>query len=224
MEGQSQLPVQTRLWWQRRLILFLAVVLAATFAVNAVRGLGRWLIVEDPLKPARAIVVLGGGFPFRAMEAASIYKQGWAPEVWLTRPLAPAEEAALARLGLHLEGEETSNQLVLERLGVPSDAIRLLGGGAQNTVDEVRRVASELREIDGDRLILVTSKPHSRRVRAIWRAVVRRPFHAAVRYPVDDPYDPGHWWRHTSDALAVSREIFGLMNVWAGFPLQPDGR
>jgi hypothetical protein len=42
-----------------------------------------------------------------------------------------------------------------------------------------------------------------------------------VRYASADPYDAQRWWRHTRDALAVSREVFGLLNVWAGFPVQP---
>ena len=43
-----------------------------------------WLVVSDPPQPSAAIVVLGGKVPFRAMEGASLYKQGWAREVWLT--------------------------------------------------------------------------------------------------------------------------------------------
>jgi hypothetical protein len=29
------------------------------------------------------------------------------------------------------------------------------------------------------------------------------------------------WWRNTGDALDVVREVLGLLNVWAGLPLQP---
>ncbi len=49
--------------------------------VWVLHGLARWLVVADPLMPARALVVLGGHTPFRAMEAASLYREGWAPEV-----------------------------------------------------------------------------------------------------------------------------------------------
>jgi hypothetical protein len=30
-----------------------------------------------------------------------------------------------------------------------------------------------------------------------------------------------HWWRNTRDALAVVREILGLINLWAGLPVRP---
>ena len=217
--------------WQRRgrwlrgaLVLLLVLALIGTLTRLGLGGIAHWLVVADPLVHARAIVVLGGDRPFRAMEAASLYEQGWAPEVWLTRARAPAEEAALARLGIEVRGGEAINQQVLERLGVPEDSIRLLAGGVRNTVEEVRLIARELGRMGGSRVILVTSKPHSRRLRATWQALVGETPQAVVRYATDDPYDPSRWWQQTRDALAVSREVFGLLNVWAGFPVRQEGR
>jgi len=45
-----------------------------------------------------------------------------------------------------------------------------------------------------------------------------------VRFASHDGYDGAHWWRHTSDALDVVRELLGLANAWAGFPVQPEKR
>ena len=70
-------------------------------------------------------------------------------------------------------------------------------------------------------VIIVTSKVHTRRVRATWHALVEQRLRAIVR-PASDRYNGAHWWRDTYDALVVSREVFGLMNVWAGFPVKPD--
>jgi hypothetical protein len=36
---------------------------------------------------------------------------------------------------------------------------------------------------------------------------------AIIRYAEEEPYHSGSWWRNTRDALDVSREVFGLMNV-----------
>jgi uncharacterized SAM-binding protein YcdF (DUF218 family) len=179
-------------------------------------------VVADPLESAKAIVVLSGRMPFRAMEAASIYREGFAPEVWLAKGVVGPEERALQRLGVALVPEDFYNRTVLERLGVKPEAIRLLGNGVWNTVDEVRLIAAELALDRGDRVIIVTSKAHSRRVRATWAAVVGVSPNAIVRYARDEPYGGRTWWRNSRDALDVSREVFGLMNVWAGFPVQPD--
>ena len=215
--------------WTRRaprvkpaLVLLVVLGLAGSLVVLGVNRLGYWLVVADPLEPARAIVVLSGRVPFRAMEAASIYRQGWAPEVWLTKEVRTAEESALDRLGVKVVRGEVYNREVLERLGVPARAIRVLNDGVLNTVDEARLIARELRVSGADRAILVTSKTHSRRVRATWSAIVGAAPQAITRYASDEPYHSESWWRNTRDALDVSREAFGLVNVWVGFPVQPD--
>ena len=209
--------------WIRR-----ALVLAALLGTGTVllwwgaSGIGEWLMVADALEPAKAVVVLSGRVPFRAMEAASIYREGLAPEVWLTREVVRPEERALDRLGVAVVRDEFYNRAVLEHLGVKPEAIRVLAAGVWNTVDEMRLVAAELRLDGGDRVIIVTSKAHSRRVRATWAALVGASPKAIIRYAQEEPYDARRWWRNTRDALDVSREAFGLMNVWAGFPVQPD--
>lgn len=202
------------------LALVAATGMTALGAWTAV-GLGRWLIVADPLERATAIVVLSGGAPYRAIEAAAIFRGDWAREIWITRSPREADEALVARLDVKIDfGDEGSNRLILERLGVPSSAIKTLAPGARNTLEELRRVATELARQRGDRVIIVTSKSHTRRVRATWH-VVAGSHQAVVRYANLDPFDGPRWWERTDDALTVSREVFGLLNVWAGFPLRP---
>jgi uncharacterized SAM-binding protein YcdF (DUF218 family) len=209
-------------WVRRALFLLMVLGVVAILLPWGASGLGRWLVVADPLEPAQAIVVLSGRVPFRAMEAASIYREGLAPEVWLTKEVRTAEESALDLLGVRVVRGEVYNREVLERLGVPPSAVHLLSDSVQNTVDEVRLIAGELAREGADPVILVTSKTHSRRVRATWSAIVGASPRAIIRYADGEPYYPGSWWRNTRDALDVSREVFGLMNVWAGFPVQPD--
>ena len=63
-------------------------------------GVGRWLVVEDPLAKARAIVVLSGAMPSRALEAAKLYREGYAPEVWLTHSMEPGKSLEEVFTGL----------------------------------------------------------------------------------------------------------------------------
>lgn len=115
----------------------LVVVVVLTFLTGtafwAFRNVGQWLVVDDALQPARAIVVLTGLTPYRAIEAAQIYRQGWAPEVWLFKDNPRGADAAFASLGIHHITEEEYDAQVLERLGVPSSAIRVLDLPATNT-------------------------------------------------------------------------------------------
>jgi uncharacterized SAM-binding protein YcdF (DUF218 family) len=195
---------------------------ALVLALLGLTTAGTWLVVADPLQPAPAVVVFGGHVPFRAMEAASIYKQGWTREVWLTQGAVYEEDRTLARLGINRTPEHVFSRQVLERLGVPGDAIRILPERNLNTADEVRAVARQLKAAGGDRAILVTSKYHTRRIKVIWRALVGSRSEAIVRYTPDDPFDAGRWWRNTADVRSVSREWFGLLNVWAGFPVKSE--
>jgi hypothetical protein len=55
----------------------------------------------------------------------------------------------------------------------------------------------------------------------LWQRRGSEPGTAIVRAAAEDPFDPRHWWRTTSDAFDVVREVLGLMNAWAGLPLHP---
>jgi uncharacterized SAM-binding protein YcdF (DUF218 family) len=179
------------------------------------------LLVDDPLQPATAVVVFGGHVPFRAMEAADIFRKGVTTEVWLTHGVLHAEDNEMIKLGIHVIPEHEYSRQVLERLGVPPASIHVLEPPVMNTAQEVSVVAKEMRRVGGKRVILITSKYHTRRVRVIWSKLAGGAPQAIVRYTPYDPDDPDRWWRNSSDGLAVTREVFGLLNAWAGFPLKP---
>ena len=202
---------------RRKFILAAVACTLLVLGLVAFFGIGRWLVVEDPVGKARAIVVLSGGMPLRALEAAKLYRQRCGPEVWLTHTSEPGE--SLRSMGIPFEGEEVYSTRVLIHEGVPAGAIHVLEPPIVNTADEVR-VISKMLEQEKDRsVIVVTSKPHTRRVRLLWRKLAPAEFRAIVRAAAADPFDPRHWWRSTGDALDVVREVLGIMNAWAGLPL-----
>jgi uncharacterized SAM-binding protein YcdF (DUF218 family) len=182
-------------------------------------GVGRWLVVEDPLVKARAIVVLSGAMPLRAIEAAKLYQQGYAQEIWLTHSTEPGE--TLEEMGISFAGEDYYNKLVLMHEGVPPQAIHVLAPSIVNTADEIKVIVPALAEGTDSTVILVTTKAHTRRVRLLWRRLAPGQSRAIVRAASGDFFDPRHWWRTTSDALDVVREVLGLLNAWAGLPLHP---
>ena len=197
------------------------VTFVAIAIVLFLRSLGGWLVTADPLQPAGAIVVFGGHLPFRAIEAASLYHDGWAPQVWLTSGALHAEDEALTRLGIDRPPEHIYSRQVLQHLGVPAGAIRILPERVNNTAEEVRLIAGAMGSGDRKAVILITSKYHARRVKTIWRAIGGR-HPAIVRYAKDDPFNGDRWWSNTGDAMSVARETFGLLNAWAGFPVKSE--
>ena len=203
---------------RRRLVgLAVPLLLLSAIAAFAFMGAGVWLTVADPLQHAKAVVVLGGAMPYRAIEAADIYKAGWADEVWVTKALPTEEEIAASKVGVNKIQEHDYSVRVLDKLAVPSARVKLLEQGVVNTADEMRSVAARL--APDDRVILMTSKYHARRVRALWRSINGDRPHAIVRYATTDPFDAERWWRNSRDGLMVLHEWFGLANAWLGFPV-----
>jgi uncharacterized SAM-binding protein YcdF (DUF218 family) len=196
-----------------------AVVLFVLAGIYAFYHAGSWLVREDSLEKSQAILVLSGGLPDRALAAAEIYRDGYAREVWLTQPLQPA--AAMEGLHLPYAGEQEYSRMVLIEKGVRPGDIRILKPRILNTADELHIVAEALDQQRGAPVIVVTSKAHTRRVRALWEKVSRG--HGGgrivVRAAPEDYFDASHWWRSTPDALSVVREYLGLLNVWAGLPV-----
>jgi uncharacterized SAM-binding protein YcdF (DUF218 family) len=206
----------------RRTFRIAAVIVALVVCAGAViafRGVGRWLVSEDALGSADAIVVLSGAMPARAEEAARIFHMGYAREAWITRPESPASD--MAGMGVQYTDESDYSREVLIHLGVPEADVRVLPGTIMDTEQEVEELSSEMRREGKTSVIIVTSPQHTRRVRALWRELVGENPRAIVRAAPEDPFDADHWWRDTHDALAVMREVLGLLNVWAGLPVRP---
>jgi DUF218 domain len=142
---------------------------------------------------------------------------------WLcVRNLAHAFRGARcdsASYGSSFYGEDYYNKLVLIHEGVPRQAIHVLEPPIVNTADEIKAAAAALTRANGEAVIIVTTKAHTRRVRLLWRMLAAGQGRAVVRAASRDPFDPRHWWRTTSGAQDVVREGLGLLNAWAGLPL-----
>jgi uncharacterized SAM-binding protein YcdF (DUF218 family) len=207
-----------RIHSQRRRAAFVLLLLLFGLAFFAGRNLGHWLVREDALDHADAIVVLSGGLPYRAQGAADVYNAGYAPEVWVSDPAGPQQQ--LSELGIHFVGEEEYNKEILVHEGVPEKNIVILPDEIINTEQEVEEIAREMRAQGKRTVIIVTSPEHTRRVRALWHSLAGD-LKVIVRAAPSDPFDADHWWRNTPDSLAVMRESLGLLNLWSGLPVRP---
>ena len=218
LQPSANQPASLRRFSFRIVALAIVVALVAA-AVLTVRGVGRWLIREDALEPADVIVVLSGSMPYRAEEAARIFRLGYAREVWLTRATSPADE--LAQMRISYIGDEDYNQQALLRLGVPEASVRILPETIVDTEQEIELVAHQMRREGKRRVLIVTSLQHTRRVRSLWDRLAGKDLRATVRGAPQDAFDPDYWWRNTRDAYSVARELLGLANAWAGLPVRP---
>ena len=196
----------------RRARAFL-VALAATLAAVTVLGfvvyqlraplltrVGGLLYHEDPLGPADAIAVLGGGGLDRTVEAADLFAAGYAPIVVLTRTPEVPIIAELQARGLDVSTKLEVQLDHLEALGVPRDATTVLQRPVDSTQAEAELIAEWAESRQMGRIIVVTAGFHTSRARFVFDRVLRgRPTEVLVRPSRSSGFDPDTWWHVRSN-------------------------
>ena len=124
-------------------------------------------------------------------------------------------------MGVHYVGEDTYNRQILLHYGVPDSAIHIFPENVINTEEEIGVILEQMAKEHKQRVIIVTSPQHTRRVRALWKAMGGAPQELIVHAAFQDPFDAAHWWRTTRDSNSVVHELAGLMNVWTGLRIRP---
>lgn len=162
--------------------------------------LGHFLVLDDPLAPADAIVVLGGGHPHRAQHAVALYEGGYAP-------LVVFSGGQLYQVGLACSSAQLSLEAAQE-LGLPEGAA-LIAPEAQSTYDEALNLRELAREHGWRSLIVVTDTFHTLRAARTFRSLL-----PGVRIYVsaapDPRFEPGRWWRTEDGLVTVFNELLKL--------------
>ena len=196
-----------------RLLAVLVAVAAVSLA--AVPLAGRLLVVADPLPPsADAIVVLAGSIPSRVLEASDLYRAGVAPRVVVTRERLARGESGLRARGVHLPESDELTISALEQLGIPRHAIVRLRRRTRSTESEGQTVARYACSHRLRRLVIVTSRAHTRRARLIYRRALGDVVAVAVRPSRYDVFSPTRWWHVRRDAKIVLYEYERLLHHW----------
>jgi uncharacterized SAM-binding protein YcdF (DUF218 family) len=202
----------------KRLLVRCALIGGALvlLSVYPVRRAGAWLVVQDPLQKADAIFVLGGTLYERPMEAVELYHQQWAPRITLVQQLADSGEAELMRRGIPYTREVDHQAEVMGRLGVPISAITVLNQ-ANSTADEADMLHRLVTREGWQKVIVVTSKQHTRRARLVMRRrLTGTGAEVIVRFSRLDRADPDHWWRSRSTLRFTLFETQRLFAYWIG--------
>lgn len=183
----------------RRTILAL-LALAALIAVWLLFYGGRYLQHEDPLQKADAIFVLAGTRAERPLEAVDLYKEGYAPVVVLSPGRPEAGEFLLRERGVRFPSEVELERDALVQLGLPPAAILATRGSVDNTAQEATLLRAMVKAHGWRRVIIVTSKYHTRRAAfAFRRGLEGTGAQVVMRASRYDSSDPARWWRYRSD-------------------------
>lgn len=179
----------------------------------------RLLIEDEPPSKADAIFVLAGSVADRTLEAVSLYREGYASTIVLSR--APEAEGfhQLREMGVHVSTPPEMARSIAEQLGVPADDIVEVGGSAPSTFEEAEDLLRFAAERGFNTILLVTSKVHTRRAGLIFRHLAGRRCRIIVRPSRYDPLDPASWWRNRIFLRHVVFEyqklaVFFLLDRW----------
>ena len=192
------------------------MILAVAALQPALRLLGRALVVEDPLAASDALVIVAGGIPDREATAAELYRRGWAPLVVLSNNFTPHRVRELITLGVRRLDYQGESRLVLEKHGVPAEAIVALSVPVKTTEAELKLVAEAARARGWRRVILVTSPQHSRRVKLVWTREASGGIDGRVALAKEDDFPGEGWWWKRREAEAVLHEYLGLAAIYLG--------
>lgn len=185
-------------------------------AIFALSRLGAFLVVQDPLARADAIFVLGGTRYERPLEAVELYNAGWAPTVTLMQQIADNGEVDLMKRGVPYNREVDEQIEVMGRLGVPRSAIVVMEQ-ANSTADEATALRDIATRRQWKRVIIVTSKQHTRRARLVMRRrLAGTGVEIVVRSSRLDAADVDRWWQNRSTLRFTLFETQRLLGYWIG--------
>lgn len=197
----------------RSAIILAPILILSTFALSR---LGAFLVREDPVQKADAIIVLGGTMYERQLEAIDLYRAGVAPRIYLFREIADYGELELMARGVTYLRSVDIQIDVMTRLGIPREAIAILDE-ANSTADEADHVLDLVTREHFPRIIVVTSKQHTRRARLVMnRRLAPIGTTLMVRATRYDKSDAEHWWRNRSTLRFTLFESQRLFGYWIG--------
>lgn len=190
----------------RRALLAALLLLVAGGACFLHYG-GRFLQHDDPLQKADAILMLAGARVERCLEAYELYKSGYAPVIVLSPGRMEQAERLLRDRGVRMLLEVDLQRDLLRQLGVPAEGTLTLPVSVDNTAQEAEALHDLARARGWRRVIVVTSKYHTRRSRfGFRREFAGSGTEIIVRSSRFDPSDPAHWWRSRPDVRFVLEE------------------
>ncbi|NIO08269.1 MAG: hypothetical protein GTO40_09790 [Deltaproteobacteria bacterium] len=209
----------------RRRIVFvvLAICLAALIVYFsfglAMSSLGRFLVRSDNPTQVDAVVVLSTGVEYypRLIEAARLFREGYAAKVVINGNRKTDVLRDLESKGYTPCCPWYENSLrILEQLGVPRNRVLAISAeDAYDTVSESIVVGNAITKAGISKIIITTSKYHTRRAEYIWRRNFPNQFSIQMVAASTDPYSPTGWWKEGRQVRWVLAEYGAwLYYVW----------
>ncbi len=203
-------------WLSRSRLVFLNtifVLIPLAYLLHGVvlRYAADALFVTEQPEKSDAIVVLAGGEPGRAWEAADLYRDGFAPKVVLTSDAPSSDFIELRKLGIELPASNEAYSRVLHGMSVPNEDVLRIETYVEDTLSELRQIRIFAEQQQWNSLIIVTSNYHSRRSRLAARYVFGPDMRVAVVASRHGGINNNDWWNRNSEVRTFLIEFEKLI-------------
>ena len=175
---------------------------------------GRLLVAEDPLESVQVIVASNAITAASALEAGRLLRAGIASQVVLTTWVAQPIREEVRRLGIPYPEPTELARTILERSGVPADAIEVLPQPIDGTASEIALVADFARRRHLEGLMYITTRSHTGRAHWQLRRELPPQTRLIVRSPRTDGFDAESWWHSREHSREVLEQYLHWANVW----------
>ncbi|MGM0665434.1 MAG: YdcF family protein [Thermodesulfobacteriota bacterium] len=182
-----------------RWILFIAFVflmVLTAYHEPILERLGGYLVVSHELEDSDLIVCLSGRVIERGLAAADVYREGFAPNVFIAPEVPPDGYEALARHGIEVPVSIDIIRRILMKMEVPESAVIEGGIPAGSTMAEAMMIKALAREKGYTSFIVVTSPPHARRAWWAFRNVLDEEDVVVRMHPTSySGFRAEDWWK-----------------------------
>ena len=195
------------------------IILAIILLIAILPRLGTWLIVEEDMQPADAMIILMGSTADRALAAYNVYEGNYTENIIIVESNQRGIEHIEA-LDVHVPNNAEIIKYVLTQLTIPSENILILPGNAQSTKQEAKIISTHLEQNSQiNSIILVTSASHMRRSVMTFRREFRKLDHEVEIIPSPSKYSDFQargWYKDRESAKAVVMEYMKLVAWFVG--------
>jgi len=148
-----------------------------------------------------------------ATEVAHLYLEGAGSSVLVPRWSWHELDEETRRLDVTYVDPETRVRGILERGGVPPEAVVSLPRTIDGTDSEAAAIAAFAQSRAARSLLVVTARSHSARVRWLLRRALPADVDVRVRSPRHDRFAPAAWWQTRGQSREVVEEYLRWINV-----------
>lgn len=180
-------------------VLIVFAVILIFRSDNLLTIAGQALVMDSPLSPADAIVVLATGVEYypRLIEAARIWQKGFARQIIINGNRKTDTVRKLEDMGFEPACHWCEDHLrILSIFDVPENKVQCISAeDAYDTVSEAEFVGNKLLLSGYTKLIITTSKFHSKRAYHIWKDLFQQKAKISIVSAKEDPFQPDAWWK-----------------------------